>query len=274
LRKEQCKEDAEMRRGTLFWGAILVIIGFVLLLDNLGFFGGLNVWDLLWPAFLILLGVWILFGRVLRKSTELEHAQIPLEGAQRARVRIQHGAGRLNVHSIDHPTDLAEGDFGGGLDVNTRREGDTLVVRMGVPAQWFPFFWLPGDTLDWSVGFKRDLPLALDFETGANESDIDLTELKVSELRLKSGASSTRVLLPKNAGHTRVEIEVGAASVDLRVPDGVAARLRSRGGLSSVDVDTQRFPRTGDTYQSADYDTARDKVDIDIQLGVGSATIR
>jgi len=262
-----------MRRGTLFWGSVLVILGLVLLLNNFGILGNFNIWQLMWPAFLILLGIWILFGRVFGKSTQVEHARVPLNGAQRARVRMQHGAGKLHVYAKDLPNDLAEGDFGGGLDLNTRREGDALVVRMGVPVQWFPFSWLPGDTLDWSVGLKRGLPMSLDFETGANESEINLSELQVSELQLKSGASSTRVHLPQNAGQTRVSIEVGAASVDLYVPNGVAGRIRSRGGISSLKVDTARFPRAGEYYQSTDYETAANKVDIDIQMGVGSTTI-
>lgn len=263
-----------MRRGTLFWGSVLVIIGFVLLLDNLGFLGNINVWGLLWPGFLILLGIWILFGRVLRKSPELEHVRVPLEGAQRARVRMGHGAGRLNVYSSDLMNELAEGDFGGGLELSARKDGDILVVKMGVPAQWFPFTWLPGETLDWSVGLKRGLPMSLDFETGANESVIDLTDLLVSEVSLKSGASSTKLMLPQNAGHTRVDVEVGVAGVEMNIPSGVAARIRSRGGVSTVNVDTARFPRSGDGYQSVDYETAPNKVDIDLQMGVGSATIR
>jgi hypothetical protein len=262
-----------MRRGTLFWGGVLVVIGLVLLLDNLGLLGNVNVWGLLWPVFLILLGVWILFGRVLRKSPAMEHASVPLGGAQRAQVRMQHGAGRLDVHAMDHPSNLVEGDFGGGVEVNSRQDGDTQVVRLGVPVQWFPFSWIPGDSLDWSVGIKRDVPLALELETGANESEIDLTDLRVSELRLKSGASSTKVHLPKNAGFTRVRVEVGVASVDLWIPTGVAAQIRTQGGLSSLNVDTTRFSHSGNTYRSPDYDSAPNKVDIDIQMGVGSTNI-
>jgi hypothetical protein len=110
-------------------------------------------------------------------------------------------------------------------------------------------------------------------ETGASETRLDLDDLQISELRLKTGASSTNVNLPAQAGFTRVMVESGAASVDIRIPQGVAARIRSRGGLSSLSLDRSRFPRTGDTYQSADYDTALNKVDIDVQMGVGSVTI-
>ena len=170
--------------------------------------------------------------------------------------------------------DLVEGDFGGGLDLDTRRNGDALDVRMRVPAQFFPIFWWPGTTLDWTFHLNREIPLILELDAGANEARIDLSDLKVTELSLRSGASSTNLTLPSNAGMTRARVESGAASVDIRVPEGVAARIRWRGGLSSINADQARFQRMGDYYQSPDYDTAANKADIDVQMGVGSVTVR
>jgi hypothetical protein len=62
--------------------------------------------------------------------------------------------------------------------------------------------------------------------------------------------------------------------VVVRVPSGVAARIRASGGLADIRVDRDRFPRAGGVYQSADYDTAANKVDIDVEAGVGSVNIR
>jgi hypothetical protein len=96
----------------------------------------------------------------------------------------------------------------------------------------------------------------------------------VTELKLKSGASSTQMTLPAHAGHTRAQIESGAASVNVRIPEGVAARIRTRAGLASIQVDTQRFPRSGEYYQSPDYEAAEHRVDLDVQTGVGSVDVR
>jgi len=263
-----------MRRGSIFWGLLLVIVGLALLLDNLGLLGNINVWNLIWPFFLIAFGAWVLLGTIFRRAPQIEHVSIPLEGAQSAQVKIQHGAGRLDIHAGGGMGLLAEGDFSGGLEYRSQREGDQLKVKMHVPEQYFPFNWSPGYTLDWSFGLAREVPLSLEFETGAGEAQIDLSELRVSELRLKSGASSSTIDLPSSAGFTRVSVEAGAASVHIRVPSGVSARIRSQGGLASTEVDTSRFPSTGaNTYQSPDYDTAANKVDIEAQMGVGAVKI-
>ena len=262
-----------MRRGNIFWGIVLLLVGALLLLDNLGYLGGIEVWTLIWPLFLISLGVWILLGAFFRRNIQSEHVMIPIENAQSARMRLQHGAGRIKVSGSATSGNLLEGDFGGGLDVSKRQSGDILDVKMKMSGSIFPFDWSPGQSLDWVFKLTRDIPLILELETGASDNTIDLTDLRVSDLSLKSGASSTNLTLPANAGRTRVNIEAGAASVRITVPAGVAARIRSKGGLSSINVNQQRFSKSGDLYQSPDYDSAANQADIEVQMGVGSVEI-
>jgi hypothetical protein len=269
-----------MRRGGFFWGAVLVILGIFLLLDNLGFLDalGVNLWNLLWPAFLILLGLWFLWGTLFgRRAQESQQVSVPSEGAEKARIHIQHGAGRLTIGSGTAPGNLLEGAFSGGVDQRSRRAGDTLEVDLKVPANslWvFPFAWGPGFGHDWSIRLRPDTLLAIDLSTGANDAQLDLTDLKVTDLRLQTGASSTELTIPAAAGFTRAEIESGAASVSIRIPPAVAARIRAKGGLADINVDQNRFPRSGDAYQSSDYDFAANKIDLLIQTGVGSVRIR
>ena len=268
-----------MRKSTLFWGGVLVLVGVLLLLNNLGILD-VDVWSLVWPLLLIALGMWTLWGVVFgRPSVETEEVTIPLAGAARAHVSVYHGAGRLHVDADAGPDELMSGTFGGGLERRVRRDGDTLDVEMRVPARGFPGFALPwmwgsGHGLDWSFGLNGEVPLSLNLETGANDMRLDLSDLRVTDLRLQTGASATDLTLPANAGHTRVNMSSGAASVIVRVPSGVAARIRVGGGLAGITVDRNRFPRVGGVYQSADYDTAPNKVDVDIETGVGSVDVR
>ncbi len=265
-----------MRRNTLFWGTVLILAGLVFLLDNLGILP-INAWQIIWPIFLVALGLWILFGTLLgRRGVETEHANVPLEGAARARIRVNHGAGHLQISSGAGEGYLVEGDFGGGLDLDTRRDGDLLDVKMSVPVQFFPFGpwnWGPRG-LDWRFAVKRDTPISLNINSGASEADIDLSDLRVTDLRLSTGASSSRITMPASAGQTRAAVEAGAASVRVTIPSGVAARILNRSGLSSLNIDTNRFPRQGDTYQSPDYNTAQNRVDLEFRTGVGSIDVR
>lgn len=268
-----------MRKSTLFWAVILILVGLLLLLSNLGLLD-VDIWSLIWPLLLIAFGLSILWGVLFGgPSVETEEVAIPLEGASQARVRVKHGAGRLRVDASAGQDNLISGTFGGGLEHRERRDGDTLNVEMRLsgrafPDIFFPWMWGPGSMLDWTFGLNGRVPLSLQVEAGAGEARLDLTELQVTDLRLQTGASSTSLTLPANAGHTRAKIEAGAASVTVRVPPDVAARIRAEGGLASINVDRNRFPREGGLYRSPDYDTAANKVDLHIEAGVGSIDVR
>lgn len=270
-----------MRKNSIFWALVLILVGAMLLLDNLGVLSFLRVslWGLIGPLFLILLGVRLLLRVSCRRpGVESKEAEIPLGSAERADVHIHHGAGRLHVAGGAPAGTLAAGAFAGGLDYRTRQEGDRLYVDMHVPTHIgplaAPWQWGPGKTLDWNVALTGRIPLRLDLETGANETMLDLQELQVTELKLKTGASSTEVTLPAKAGCTRVKVEAGVASVKLIVPGGVAARIRSSGALAGNEVDTVRFPRTANGHESVGYDTAENRVEIDIHSALGSVEVR
>jgi hypothetical protein len=276
---ELIKEGNNMGRGATFWAVILIVAGTLLLLGNLGIIN-VNVWGVIWPLLLIALGLFVLWGVFFgQSSVEAEEATIPLEGATEARIRVNHGAGRLHVEGGAGSTELLAGTFGGGLTKHVRRDGNRLDVEMRLPIDVFPSFifpWIWGtrNPLDWSFSLNGDVPLTLRFETGAGEAHLDLSSLLVTELRLETGASSTDITLPANAGYTKAKINAGAASAIVRVPPGVAARIRASGGLASINVDRERFPHQGDVCQSPDYNTALNKVDLTIDTGVGSISVR
>ena len=84
-----------MRRNTIFWGIVLLLLGGTLLLYNLGIIS-VNVWGLFFSLFLIILGIWILISRFWKPAKPV-HLSLPLDGATRAIVRIKHGAGRIRL---------------------------------------------------------------------------------------------------------------------------------------------------------------------------------
>jgi hypothetical protein len=264
-----------VKKHDLYWGAALLTLGVLLLVDRLL---GISLWKVIGPLFLIALGLWFIWG--VRRDTpdlEAEEVTIPLKDAGQARIRIKHGAGRLHIGAGAGLDELISGTFYGGVDHREVLHGDTLEVEMQAKGGQFPQFlkpWALGKGLDWNMALNGDLAIALHLETGAASAELDLENLCITELVLKTGVSSTEVALPAEAGYTRVSIESGVASASFRVPEGVAARIQSSSGLASIDVDESRFPRKGDIYESPDYEGSQNRVDIKVQMGLGSVSIR
>ena len=261
-------------RGNLFWGIVLIFLAALLLASQQGWIKG-DIFGYFWPVVVILFGIWLLTG-ALGKGRSAARAQalsIPLENARSARIKLDHGAGRLNIQAGAASTELLNGAVGAEVETSTRFEADQVQVMLrNSPHFWA---WYPGESLDWDIHLNGEIPLSLKIDSGASSSTLDLTDLKVVDLDIDTGASSTEVNLPANAGNTHVDIDSGASSLNLRIPTGVAARIRVKSGIASVNVDSNRFQRLdGGLYQSADYATAANRADITIDTGVGSVEIK
>jgi len=199
-----------------------------------------------------------------------ERLGIGLAGATDAEVMVTFGGGRLAVGAAE-PGMLVDGTCDGGVKVEQAGPGR---VRLSPPApanlSWnrAPY--------TWRVGLTAEIPLRLRVESGVAEAELDLSGLRLAELRLRTGASEMRVTLPSTAGHTRVDVEGGATAVRFRVPEGVAARIRSSMAIGSNEIDRSRFPRTpaGDAWESPDFASAANRVEIEFRGGVGTLSVR
>jgi hypothetical protein len=265
-----------VRNPRTFWASLLILIGALLLLNNLG----LLPFDLgaaFWPLVLVLVGLWFLLGSIGgRRGLPTESVSMPLQGAARADLRLRFGAGQLRLSGGGPAAQLFAGTFTGGLDQRSRLSGDRLDAELRIPQSgWMgivtPRSWSGG--LAWTMALNEGVPIELDVESGASDMQLDLARLQVKRIRLQTGASALDITLPAQAGHVDVSIESGAASVAVHVPQGVAGRIRARGGLSDIQVDTARFPRDGDRYQTPGFEGAANRVDIDVQTGVGSVKV-
>jgi len=259
---------------TLLWAlavpAVITLVGVLFFLD-LANIVEINAFELLgrwWPVILIGLGALILIGAVLPRQRGVdERISIPAAGLTRGEVVLKFGAGELEVGAGNRGTFL-DGTFEGG--VLRRDNGPGRIELEADIAQVLPWF---GERMRWRIGLAPDLPIDLRLEGGASKATLDLADLQVTTLKVQTGASRTRIVLPRDVERCAVKIEAGAAQVTVEVADGVAATIRSQMGLGSSSIDEQRFPRTAHGWESPDYATAPHTVDIDVTGGVGSVRI-
>jgi hypothetical protein len=264
-----------MRKSNVFWAIILLTVGTLLLLNN---FNVINVgWNIIWPVVLILIGLWVLVGRYLGgdAALETESVTVPLGETTKAKLTFEHGAGRVNIKPGASTANLVEGTFSGGVDHQANTSGGMTTATFQVAfTDWMnPSNWGPHGR-DWEICLSDQVPLEITLNGGASENKLDLEPLNVTNLKIATGASSTVVTMPANAEHTSVDIDSGAASLDIIIPQGVAARIKIDSGVAGIDVDQSRFTRSRGAYVSPDYAEAAHKLDIKIDTGVGSVSIK
>jgi hypothetical protein len=239
----------------------------------------LDFWGVLIPGLMIALGgltLWMVFTR----SGELQRseARVPAGSAKSATVRLRFGAGRLALGAGATPGELGRVEALGGVSQHSTTVGDDQSVEFWVPSDFLfdvlaPWKWSGKTPPSWDVSLAKGIPLRLEVQAGACEMNLDLTALTVRELRLTTGASSVMLRMPAAAGETKAHITAGAADVKVRIPDGVAARVRVPTGLGEVKVDRNRFPGGEGTFESRDFSTASNRIDLEVEVGAASADV-
>jgi hypothetical protein len=260
-----------MRRiGPLFWPLLLIAVGALFLMGNFGWltFDPWKLWRL-WPLIIIVIGLDLLLVTVWPRGHGSESLSIDRDSLSEAQVSVEFGAGVLDVEAGNTPGKLLEGEFTEDVEYQLRDRRLRVYSR--------PYFWdwwgWRGERR-WNARLTRDIPLELRFQVGACRTDLDLSDLRVTDFALECGAADMRVRFPREAGTTRASVKAGAASVKLSVPEGVAARITAIVAIGSFNVDTHRFPPAGSgRYASPDYDAAVNKLDLHIEGGVGEVRV-
>jgi hypothetical protein len=124
---------------------------------------------------------------------------------------------------------------------------------------------------DVEVQVASDVAASVILNAGAGDFTVDLEDVRLTDATINAGASNLTLVLPRPSGEVPIRVSAGASSVNVKIPDGVEARVTSSGvlvNMSSVN------PRLGGGNQTAGYATARDRVSVSITSGAGTVTIR
>lgn len=279
------KAEVEMKSERTFWGVVLVLGGFFFLLN------AFNIFDISFKAILAVifigLGLTMLYEsrsdgyqKVKHKYTgstmgKRSRSSIPLDDSERARIDIGFAMGKLDIFEGDDPTLLLSGQISNDYHQKISRQGTLTKVNLTPTGSHFmPWTWVSNRTKqEWKLGINPNIPLDLRLETGASKNTLDLTRLNVKDFRLETGASATILHMPKMAGTTNAHIEAGATSLEIYIPQDVAAKIKADSVLAEAKIDTRRFPRVGNWYQSPNYDTAANRVEIRVEIAAGKLTV-
>lgn len=288
-------------RPVAVWPLVLIAGGVVLFAANFGWLRWDALWSVwyLWPLVVIAVGVDVLLrgqhrllvvigtllvGAAIYAGTSgslgggallgSETISQGLEGASRAQVKIGTGVTRLVVRG-DPATDLLV------AGTVTPLRGETIersfevvggVARFTIDSE-SRFTTVPfGRGGVWELTLSGRVPLTLDVDTGVGAADLDLSQAELERLDLDTGVGDTRVVLPAR-GRYAVGIDTGVGAVTVSVPRGLAARIEVSRGVGGVSVPSRFVPSGADVYVSPDYATARHRVDLRIDSGVGAVRI-
>lgn len=132
---------------------------------------------------------------------------------------------------------------------------------------WF----VAGRSLDISIARQPALELMLD--SGASQSELDLTELNLESLKVDGGASNLTVTLGTKSPRQTLRFDGGASTLHIRVPTSAALKLSKDGGLTTDNFGSLGLTEHNSTFTSADFDTASTQITVKFDGGVSTINI-
>lgn len=293
----------------VFWGLLLILIGGLALAGNFGLatIEWSSLWRL-WPLFIVAAGLsilsfkniiwkilsvilsvaavtaiaWVLLGGFKQINVSVgtlknynETIQVASSEIKSAEVSIDAGASEVYIATADQ-IGIATADLTSNFAIleKTSSVSDSIQkvdFSMKSENRWFNN-WFGDFKNKWDVKLTRNLPLSLDVKAGACDADIDLSGAKLNTVDIDMGASNLTLKLGKNQSLANVNIDSGASSITIRVPAESGVKLFTEGGLSSKEL--ADLKRSGNkTYESNNYDSASQKINISAKIGVSSFTI-
>ncbi|MFZ0522122.1 MAG: toast rack family protein [Candidatus Acidiferrales bacterium] len=221
----------------------------------------------------LLLGLAVWRGRAVHGNLH-DSQNIALQGAQSVTANLEIPAGKLDLSG--GATQLVDADFNylaedGKPTVDysvANGRGDLNITQTN--KRHIQFATRPND---WVLRFSDAVPLELNVQMGAGESNLRLQGLNVSSLDVNIGAGHLRLdLTGPRKTNLNVVIHGGVGAASIRLPKDIGVRVHASGGIGAVT--SGGLTREGDDYVNAVVGKTPANIDVSIEGGIGAINLQ
>jgi hypothetical protein len=230
----------------------------------------------------------------------------PLGSVMSVKVDINVADGNLTIDRLtgDEPLlasgtlQYLEGQGQPSRSVNTSNGHATLTLKGG--SSGWPGFRLPwaacNGATEWQIHLNPAVLSQITVQSGGGNVKLNLAGMMVTSLSANTGGVNMDVVLPDGAANLSINTKTGAGNVTLDIgrgitggnivnatsgggnvvvciPSGIAARIHATTGLGKAIIESGFSQIDSNTYQSPDYDSAADKVEITANSGAGNVIV-
>lgn len=260
---------------SLFWPIVLISVGVIWLLGNIGLLGAQNLVVLfrLWPVILIAIGLDLLIGRNsalmgtiigvgtvvlvialmllgpslgLVQTADVQSANIaePLDGAESADVTLNLAVGDVDIHVLDDSSNLFAADltYLGELDFQTSGDRNRTVYLGtrydGVSVSTWPFeSLLPGgNNTDLTWDVGLSPRVAMALSINGGVGDSDIDLTGLNLTDLNIDSGVGRIDIALPAGDYEAEFDGGVGEFEITIAEGANIILETNGGVGEVTI--------------------------------------
>ncbi|HVJ49587.1 LiaI-LiaF-like domain-containing protein [Desulfitobacterium sp.] len=203
---------------------------------------------------------------------------VPMEqGIKKANVTLNLGSADINLNTaapISDSKNVLTGHYNWAANatpssdaapkLSRARNGDALNIlfnsekKIGKGESKLDF------TLNPQVDYGK-----MEINAGAFNGTLDLSQLRVSNLNINSGASQLELRFGDTGTTTQADINAGASKVTLVVPDQVGLKIKVSGFTNSTNFAGDGLFLQDKEWLSPNYDSAKTKINMTMSVAAG-----
>lgn len=305
-----------MRIGRIRNGVILISIGIVFLLNNLGYVPGV-VWLRIfsfWPVILIAIGVEKIFGKTrlsfltvlspllfmlailgpayffagsgqkwelgkVRHATERYEWSKDLDtSVAKVNVVVELRAGNLEISSHTAGLISAKLDYWKRKPITTYEYSSsdssaTIEIR-DEDREWKGWFWGGWSEKDWTIALTDKIPLNLRVYAKATEGELDLSNLKLTNLKLDTKAANFDIKLGDLVDELSGTVNSDASQLHISIPENTGLKIENHAQLTSTSFSELSILKHDNIYQTSNFDQAVKKIILSLEGSVTRLVVK
>ena len=301
-----------MKFKNVFWGLSLIIIGSLLIARNMGaidfdWFNIIRLWPLLFilwglsvlpiretikiGVLVVLLGgaTWFVleypgsgrfndFSFIIDKdfdnssSASQQDFTIPFDDTiENARLNMDAAAGKFILQ--DTTSELLSfsqsGRHNGNYEYIVHRNNHEATVKISENGN---HVFHNNNHREVAIALNSNPVWDINLDAGASSVDYDLSPFKVRKLSLDGGAGSFKITLGDKYPDVKIDIDAGASSLSLSVPENTGCDLEITAVMSGKHLPGFKKVSSGH-YQTENFDSAQNKIHLNVDAAVSSFRI-
>ena len=298
--------------GKRIWrGVILILVGVLLLMGNLGFLSW-DFWGVLfqiWPVILVALGLtmlldnsrWAFIGPLVLICAIVYVALAPSvpffyshhmgmgryswqqssvytrpwdASVKSGELQVELGVGEVTLYGSEQQ--LLSSDISHHMHAKPawtlEQRGDRAVVRLRGSRTRGRFMGDGG--YRGSIQLGSTIPWDGHLNVGVGSFNGDFRNVLLRKLDVEVGVGSIDITLPDKGIRGNVAIDGGVTSVNLRAPQSVGVRIRLANPVGIRNLEEAGLKKEGQYWMSDNFDTASSAYDITISTGINKLSFQ
>jgi hypothetical protein len=267
-------ENPRHHRHSFFWPILLVGVGLIWLLVNIGIIAPISVGQILqfWPVLLIMLGIDILFSRrfawlgslmavlalggliaflVMQPHTgtvtyssgqasQQDTYSAPLDQTSSVTYNLETFSEPVTISALESGSDkLINADLihQGQIDFSVTGTTNKMVTLSETtnPSNWFSWNF-SGINNKWDIALSREIPADVKIDGGSGSINADLSDIQLKSLTADLGSGASSFVLPKSESQLDVAINSGSGSVSMTLPAETSLSMRLQSGSGALSI--------------------------------------